>query len=364
MTSISSDFAANLIGQGSNEKVKIEVLEKETDDIVLRKDRELTIERETIKDINPDQLQVKNHVVALINFANINLQTKSDSPAFRVLGFFPNQEAAAKHAKRNFPDVAEGANIRCIETHKPYLLCEHEHNLQDQEYCAHKIDKIAKAYNKKHRDSQKDFDDTVKNQRAGKVSSRVKQILKDRQKERKRQETEPQRPSSVEAVPSLDTTITASQIIMKQNVAVIIYMQDLDNPHSNDIVLAVLGGFEDVEKAKEYVVDIAHHHYAKLHIDIVDMYEWHKPLKINPHQIDEVYGIKTLDKIWRHKKEESKKAEAVLAKQLASDGDQEIKFTEGKERVDHDTGEVLVAADPIKLPDTEPIHVQPKNKSE
>lgn len=248
------------------------------------------------------------HAFVLVNFTHIGQRPSSQFPGFRIMGAFPSKEAATLFQQRHHSDSK--LSFWCIPTHQLAVICKSSELHQNRAHNRRQIEALVQLYDEMDAKSDKDFDKNVKEQKTGKrtdsVCCRKLKVCKrlKEEAEKKKNEFNEQQESST----PINYEVMAKHIIHNQRFAAIIVLSDIrdevvDAEEIPEPCVAVLDVFADKELAISYAKTVARNQYPKLHIDVVDMYEFLFPENIHTDKVNESYGDRMLDEIMQSRKE-------------------------------------------------------------
>ena len=268
-----------------------------------------------------------NQKVILLNITHRNQRPKSKIPGFRICGGFPTIEKLKDHAKSAGGIKAYGgANLLKADAHKKFLICSSWEKQQNPTYVLNKIKDITEKYVatlKIHNEEFKKNKEEHKQGKTGlsqhekikKLTSRKELLDKKFDEECKKQNHHDQASSpSDENVTTESGEVSRNAEVRKQGVAVISIIEDttpavLSGLEDPEHIVIVWCCFEDDRQAKHYIYNTASKYVTDVMLDIVNMYEWVYPSKIEDKldEITEEFRNPTLDKVMKARKQQKAK---------------------------------------------------------
>lgn len=297
---------------------KIETLEKRGGYREEKKvDQEEPLERRIQDHSNEDFVPPKGYVpiplkhsdqgVALFNIGNVKQNPKSLTPAYRILGVFPNPDAAKAFVKQKFPKP--DINFFLAPTHQLVCICKDSKYQNDANYNQEVINDITQLHTQHVAAAKADFQNALKNQSSGATKKSIgylKSKSRDiRGKYEKYQQAQEKLKQEITALPSIDQ-LTSDQLLAKQKYAVVVHASDI-RPNSLagkepfESLFAVLFVTDDAETAENYAKFTAHKEFKDCNIDVVCTQAWIFPEEVDEEKIKQEFGQKTLTDVMNRK---------------------------------------------------------------
>jgi hypothetical protein len=104
----------------------------------------------------------------LVSLAHQSQTIKSVYPAFRILGFYDNMDAAVRFAKKNEDSLRE-FSVFIYLLAQPFPICVSIKNQSDPNYIALKVESVMRAHSAKIEQCNKEFEDDVSKKQIGPV---------------------------------------------------------------------------------------------------------------------------------------------------------------------------------------------------
>lgn len=252
----------------------------------------------------------------LLNKGNRNLQIHSDTPCFRVLGFFHTKSDAKRHCRCCFE--SEAMDIYMYETNR-FLPITIERNMSpDAEKAV--VAEVARRYQHRKTANTRTFNDNVKNKKMGDIPKSI-QTLKNRQVcgsaaiEVDGDESENDDAESDElSAFSRRLELTALHEVRNQRFVVWSYMEDKDiGEEPEEPIVRFHAALED-EATAIYHAKFLSQKITDVNIVVSPMYEW---VHINAHVLNDTsipseYRNKKLNEIMQRKAASRKQVEAYV----------------------------------------------------
>jgi hypothetical protein len=278
-------------------------------------------------DLSPLPFYDDNQKVILLNITHRNQRPKSKIPGFRICGGFPNVDRLKDHVKVSGGINAYGcANLLKADAHKKFLICSSWEKQQNNTYVLNKIKDITDKYVatlKLHNEEFKRNKEEHKQGKTGlsqhekikKLTSRKELLDKKFDEECKKKKHEDNGNGNGNGNNNSETgEVSRNAEVRKQGVAVISIIEDttpavLSGLEDPEPIVIVWGCFEDDRQAKHYIYNTASTRVVNVMLDIVNMYEWAYPSKIEDKldEITEEFRNPTLDKVMKARKQQKAK---------------------------------------------------------
>ena len=229
-----------------------------------------------------------------MNLAHQQRSPRSSVAAFRILGVFDSGELARQHAKLLPDDV----DLHLTQLAKWCVVLKGRDGDE-----AKKLEQLLAAHRRRAREHEEEFWDNKIQQKTGKVS----------------RPPDPLEESSVDPGDAAEADSVAkvprNAELRLQRFAVISVLPDMEVPISEqEPAFAVWGVYDSEEDARTAAVDDIGKRMSDVHLDVVAMYEWLVPSKVDLQSVKEKFRDEQLTKLMEARKEERQRVEALKLK--------------------------------------------------
>jgi hypothetical protein len=261
---------------------------------------------------------------ALMNKANRFMRPSCKRPAFRLLGFFRNNEELEEYIEElkssGCIDPQDGS-CKLGDIHKVPIITHYTlisksiSRDRNEQYVISKINEIKKLHMEHHRMADEEFRQNREEKKAGKTGLSIekkREKAKEKRKKSSREAAIKEKAASLAsttaaAAPSLIGRVPRAMEFREQNYAIIIMLEDITKPvlkgqDDPEPVILLLDAFESKEEAQKYL-DTLSHYVFYMSMYIVDMYQWLFPEDLDAKQIEEQYRNPEQNLIMKTKKE-------------------------------------------------------------
>lgn len=245
----------------------------------------------------------------LYNLCHQAQRPRSLMPGVRILGLFPSQEAAQQHADKHFVTNRSPNTLFLGPTHQVFPICESTENQLNPEYTRKTIDLQIKLHNDHAELLNREHQENVASQKAGKSGGSILARRKPREI--------PLDTPSTSSLPQQTETLTEADVVLGQRFAVITTLFDIrpevlaDGKRASEPLFAVLFASGTEQEAVRYAKYTANAAYPDATLDVVSMYEWLFPEHVNTQLIPEEFANKNLQSLSDARKSAGKEIEAV-----------------------------------------------------
>jgi len=296
------------------------------DEIERRKEAVIANTGDTKNTTNiPRAAQLKSqsgYQFAVINKANRFMKPTCKRPAFRILGFFRNNEELSSYIEelRDSNQIDENGICKLGDLHKVpvithyTLLSKSMDRDRDEKYVISKIAEIKQL----HLDHQKMAEEEFKQNREEKKAGRIGLSIEKKREKAKEKRKKSSREAAIKSVANSASASTqkTQQLVgrvprnlefREQNHAIIIMLEDITKPvlkgHDDpEPIILLLDAFESKEAAQNAFDSLSHYVFC-MSMYIVDMYQWLFPEDLDAKQIEEQYRNPEQNLIMKTKKE-------------------------------------------------------------
>lgn len=242
----------------------------------------------------------------LINKGNKNLQIRSKSPCFRVLGLFKSKEEATRHCKKFEENVMD---IYLYETNT-FIPITLERNVSpDEEKLI--VEKTTEMYKQRKLSNTRTFEDNVKNKKMGKIPDSVLALM-DRKNNDKGEEREV---DEIETDTSYRLEVCSTHELRGQRFIVWSYMEDNEVGEEPEQPIVRFHAVLEDEATAVHQSKFISQTVTDVNIVVSPMYEWiHINAEIlNDNRIPSEYRNQKLDEIMKRKAASKQQVESYIS---------------------------------------------------
>jgi hypothetical protein len=250
----------------------------------------------------------------LINKAHRFLNIQHDRPAFRILGFFRDDESIMEYViqLKRMQYLDHLGDIHKLPLMKYTVIAKNKERERDAEYTLRKVEQIKNLHFEHDRKANEEFQDNLTK---GKIGDMGKSLYKQKKKKTttrsKALEHAKKNMTMTEKMEQSVASVPRFAELRNQRYAVIVSLQDftrgvmkgIDDPEP---LVMFIDAFENEDEAKRYIEECLQDYIVNVHLDVVDMYEWLFPEDINPDQITECYRHEELNRIMQERKNQKR----------------------------------------------------------
>ena len=221
----------------------------------------------------------------------------SDTPGFRLMGFFETRQHAVDFYEKNKQHMDQGDPF-ITPSHEPIPICTNRKNQTNGGYLAKKRNRILGMYAHYVNSTTRDFSSQERFVGAGGIKS-LRSIEKSRVVNKKRHKKFLEKTKDLKV---LDTNISTSTQLVGQKWVVFTTIPDLDpvtmsGRKESEPCVVFLAPFDDDEDALRYSKFVAQKQYPHSKFSIVRVGAWIHPTVANEEKIPTMYGDNQLQAI-------------------------------------------------------------------
>lgn len=287
-----------------------------------------------------------------INIAYRDQRPVSKHPAFRICGGFKNISKLKSHVQNIGVKSYGGANIHASFAHKKFLICTSTSKQQNADYVMDKINRITEEYKKNLSFHNNEFNKNKSEKKMGQTG--LSKHLKIKQTSRKKLLDE--KFNKFKSKSSESGELSRMVELRNQKVAVISIIDDITQTVLKGIedpepIIIIWGCFEDEDQAKHYIYYTSQEKVRDVSLDIVNMYEWVFPTKIDVENIQEKYRDETLDKVMKARK--TNKNNVLKFEEWQKQQGMDVPTLEINAHKDEKSGDIVTKVKQLEKPGTE-----------
>jgi hypothetical protein len=254
----------------------------------------------------------EDHQYYLVNIGHREQRPKCAAPALRILAAYATREECIAQGQK-FHALDPDMSIWMYRLHEPFALCRTTALQQDATYVARKVQQLENLYDKHTLAAQKDFDTNVAERKTGAQNMSLhRQLEKKKENQQNHPKTHLENARFKQAKVGLKE---ASQAVpdgidkREQRFAVIRVLQDIDpqvlkNVKEEEPVVTIDGFFETELGATAWTEKVGANHVINENMDVVSLYAWLHPTKVDTKKIKEKYRNPEQNLIMEQKKAE------------------------------------------------------------
>lgn len=285
-------------------------------------------ERPQLYNTGPER-SPENQKWVVFNCCNEELCPKCDVPGVRIVGFFASKEEARERIEWMQSRMGEDdlVDFWMFPTFEPFLLCRSRERMQDGQYRHDKVNEIVAIRNEYLEERKKEFEehkdyvyDPVKEKKRKDTSVNLKNPFREKTAVAAaagKKKKVSSRTKAVKAVQKSRPSRLAMQDypreyeIRDQEFAAIGWLKDVTRraikaQDAQEPVLYVYRCFATEEKAMEWIQEIAMKEIDDPPVEIVRMYGWLYPTKVDYSKVPELYANQELNSYMQRLNKEQK----------------------------------------------------------
>lgn len=292
---------------------------------------------------NLDELESKyGYKWVLINKAHRFLNIRRDRPAFRILGFFRDDESIMEyvHNLKRMKYLEMMGDIHKLPMMKYTVIAKNKERERDAEYIMRKVEIVKNHHFEHDRKADAEFQENLckgKTGEMGKSLHKQKQAAQNATQNATQKTTKKKTSSRTKALEYADkkdltmmekmersvASVPRLAELRNQRYAVVVTLQDfskevLKGHDDPEPLVMFVDAFENEDEARKYMDEVLQDYIVNVHMDVVDMYEWLFPEDINPDQITEHYRHEELNRIMQERKNQKREL-TKFEKKMARD---------------------------------------------
>ena len=263
--------------------------------------------------------------VVLFNTCNVNTSPTCEFPGFRIVGFFHDKDEAAKKVKRIQRTLDDDEDIHFWTTpaFEPFLICKDTARMTNGQYRHNKVNEIVQVRNEYLRSRKSEFEDhrnyvydpeTEKKRKD--TSARLKNPFRQTDATQKpRRKKVSARKKAIEAVKGKQEEMMRDypreHEVRDQEFAAISWLKDvtpdvLRGKDDQEPVVWIYRCFQTEEDAIKWVNEVAMNEIDDPPVEIVRMYGWLFPTKVDYSKVNDVYANQELNTYMQTLRKEQK----------------------------------------------------------